>query len=435
MKKHTLFLKTGLMLFSLFFGAGNLIIPPMVGKMAGNHLPKTLAAFFITAVVLPVLGVIAVSEAKGLKALGQRVDPVFATVFTVLIYLSIGPMLGIPRAGSLPFELVVAPDLPGSVNIQAARFLFTALFFGAAYGLSRTPGKLLERMGKILTPALLLLLAMFFLAFFLKDMPATKSATGLYAASPGIAGFLDGYNTMDAVAALNFGFVVCVALKDMGIQDNRAIASVTLKSGALSGSLLMSIYVILAQIGAKSAVLFPDTQNGAEILRNMAAYLLGAKGGYLLGGLFTLACLTTSVGLISSCAAYFTDLFHGKLSYRHFVSLWCALSFVLANAGLSRILTSSVRILSVIYPVSIALILMAVGEKRIKPGRGVYPSVIYTVLFLALFGKKVFPALPLMEENLGWALPGLLVYLLTTGLSKAPKRVPKALPHDLSDTE
>lgn len=114
------YLKVSLMLFSMFFGAGNFIFPPIVGKMAGTSMWITLAFFSITAVLLPVLGVLAVSETKGLQNLAKRVDKVFASVFTILIYLAIGPMLGIPRAGALPFEISVAPFLPTSVNHQLA---------------------------------------------------------------------------------------------------------------------------------------------------------------------------------------------------------------------------------------------------------------------------------------------------------------------------
>ena len=149
-----------LMLFSLFFGAGNLIFPPFLGQSAGNATWITILGFFITAVGFPVLGVIAVAKSSGIHKLASRVHPLFATVFTVLIYLSIGPGLGIPRAGSLPFEMAVRPFLPeGFISHEVALFIYTFLFFAVAYWLCLTPSKLVDRMGKVLTPALLILIS------------------------------------------------------------------------------------------------------------------------------------------------------------------------------------------------------------------------------------------------------------------------------------
>lgn len=115
----------GLMLFSLFFGAGNLIFPPMVGKMSGTSMYSSMLFFSITAVVLPVLGVIAVAKSKGLINMGKKVSPWFATLFTIIIYLSMGPLMGIPRAGTVPFEIGIAPNLPEGFASRSALFVFT----------------------------------------------------------------------------------------------------------------------------------------------------------------------------------------------------------------------------------------------------------------------------------------------------------------------
>ena len=155
-RKDLLFV--GLMLFSLFFGAGNLIFPPFLGQSAGDKVWIALGAFLITAVGFPILGVIAVAKSGGLEKLARKVNPLFATVFTVLIYLSIGPCLGIPRAGSLPFEMVVSPYLPSNMSETIARLMFTLIFFSVAYWLSLSPNKLVDRMGKVLTPTLLTLI-------------------------------------------------------------------------------------------------------------------------------------------------------------------------------------------------------------------------------------------------------------------------------------
>ena len=109
-------LVVSVMLFALFFGAGNLIFPPFLGQNAGEKTLPAMIGFLVTAVVLPVLGVVVVARFDGLEKLGRQVGPRFALVFAVLIYLSIGPGLGIPRAASVPFEMAVAPYLPEGSN-------------------------------------------------------------------------------------------------------------------------------------------------------------------------------------------------------------------------------------------------------------------------------------------------------------------------------
>ncbi|WP_172605444.1 branched-chain amino acid transport system II carrier protein, partial [Peptoniphilus harei] len=200
------FTQVSIMLFGLFFGAGNLIFPPFLGNQAGNKTIISLLAFSVTAIIFPVLGAIAVGKTDGLKNLSSRVGGKFALVFTTAIYLSIGPGLGIPRAGSVPFEMAIAPYVPESFNLSLVRLVYTFLFFSVAMLVCLKPNKLVARVGKYLTPTLLLLI----LIMFAKVMTLPKDlavASGNYKDAPVVAGFLAGYDTMDAVAALNFGFV------------------------------------------------------------------------------------------------------------------------------------------------------------------------------------------------------------------------------------
>ena len=128
------------MLFSLFFGAGNLIFPPFLGQNAGNNIVPAIIGFLITAVVLPVLGVIVVAEFDGLDKLAQNVGKRFSAVFTLLIYLSIGPGLGIPRAASVPFEMAVAPYLPEETNLTVWMVSYSLVFFLVALWFCLNPG-------------------------------------------------------------------------------------------------------------------------------------------------------------------------------------------------------------------------------------------------------------------------------------------------------
>lgn len=422
-------LLVGLLLFSLFFGAGNLIFPPFLGQSAGINTWIAMASFFITAVGFPILGVIAVAKSGGLTNLAKRVNPIFAIIFTVLIYLSIGPCLGIPRAGSLPFEMAVGPYLDSSISNTFARFVFTLIFFAVAYWLSLTPTKLINRMGKVLTPTLLVLILVMFIGSFVKPLGGYGGAIGEYAASPIVKGFLDGYLTMDTIAALNFGIVIALAIKSKGIKEEKAVVSATIKAGLIAGTLLIIIYSLLAHLGAMSGQKFGETENGAQTLTNVTTYIFGKPGAILLAVIFTLACLTTSVGLITSCSQYFATL-SKKITYKNWTRILALSSMILANMGLTKILAISVPVLIAIYPIAIMLIVLAIFDGIWKGSVIIYNV---TILFTGLvsiiealdqvklklgFVTKLCSELPLYKEGLGWVVPAICGMVIGVGIKK-----------------
>lgn len=412
-------LLVGLMLFSLFFGAGNLIFPPFLGQSAGANTWTAMSTFFITSVGFPILGVVAVAKSNGLPNLAKRVSPLFASIFTILIYLSIGPGLGIPRAGSLPFEMVVAPYLPSSVSSTLALFVFTLVFFSIAYWLSLSPGKLVNRMGKVLTPSLLILILIMFIGSIFRPIGGYGIPQTDYMTNPLVKGFLDGYLTMDTIAALNFGIVIAMAIKSKGISDEKVVVSSTIKAGLIAGSLLVAIYSLLAHLGAMSGGRFSGAENGAQTLTNVTTYIFGKPGAVLLAIIFTLACITTSVGLISSCSQYFASI-SKKVSYISWVRILSILSMTLANMGLTKILSVSVPVLFAIYPISIMLILLSMMDRLINKSRPVYVMTIFFTGFVSVisaldqvgiplgFLTKLANKLPLYPEGLGWVFPALL---------------------------
>lgn len=413
----------GLMLFSLFFGAGNLIFPPFMGEAAGEKTWIVLLGFFITAVGFPVLGVIAVAKSGGLTNLAKRVNPVFATVFTVLIYVSIGPGLGIPRAGSLPFEMAVAPYLPESVSLKLALFVYTLVFFSVAYWLSLSPSKLVDRMGKILTPALLALILIMVVGSFVKPLGSYEVAVNGYETSSFFKGFLDGYLTMDTIAALNFGIVIALAIKSKGVTDEKKVVKLSIKAGIMAGGLLAFIYAMLAHLGASSRGMFGSSENGAQTLTNVTTYIFGKPGAVLLALIFTLACLTTCIGLITSCSQYFTTL-NKKISYEKWVVILTVFSLLSANMGLTKILSISVPILNAIYPIAIMLIVLAMLDFIFKGNKYVYgltilfTGVVSVIDSLGQVGMKIdaltnmIAILPLYKEGLSWLAPAILGIVL-----------------------
>lgn len=224
-------LVVSVMLFALFFGAGNLIFPPFLGQNAGENTLPAMIGFLATAVVLPVLGVVVVARFDGLEKLGKQVGARFALVFTVLIYLSIGPGLGIPRAASVPFEMAVAPYLPEGSNPALWMAAYSLGFFLIVLWLCLNPGKLVDRIGRGLTPALLALLTLLFVSFLFRGETSVAAAQGGYQEAALLKGFTEGYNTMDTIAALNFGLVISATLGTFGLTEKKDKMRYTILAG------------------------------------------------------------------------------------------------------------------------------------------------------------------------------------------------------------
>ena len=401
------------MLFSLFFGAGNLIFPPFLGQNAGSQTIPAMLGFLITAVILPILGVIVVAQFDGLDRLARNVGSKFSLVFTVLIYLSIGPGLGIPRAASVPFEMAVAPYLPEGTNLTVWMVGYSLVFFVIACWLCLNPGKLVGRIGSVLTPSLLILLCFLFFTFLFRGETAIAQPQTAYSGTAFLQGFADGYQTMDTIAALNFGLVIATTLSSFGLTEKKSILRHTILAGVFAGTILSVVYMMLTYMGMCSSGVYPIQENGAWTLRCIVYQVFGNPGAILLAAIFTLACLTTCVGLINSISQYFSVQFP-KLSYRQWVFIIVGFSFLICNLGLTMILSISIPVLNAIYPVSIVLILLGLSHRLWENNRYVYPltilatgvvSVVYALETAGLplgFLGQLLRKLPLYSMGFCW---------------------------------
>ena len=254
-------------LFSMFFGAGNLIFPPHLGAQAGVNLWPAFAGLAVSAVGLPIAGVVAVAQAGGLDKLASRVHPVFAMVFTILVYLSIGPCLAIPRTASTSFQMLV-PLIGGGTGLQLA---YSVLFFTAAFLVALRPEKLTDWLGRILCPCLIVLIVVLFAGCLIHPLAAhygTPSAE--YAALPAVQGILYGYQTMDTLAGLNFGAVIALNIRARGVTESRAVEGGTIRAGFIAGGLMLVVYAMLGHAGAETGTVYPGLATGAEVLTALA---------------------------------------------------------------------------------------------------------------------------------------------------------------------
>ena len=423
----------GFTLFSMFFGAGNLIFPPGVGAQAGTLTWPAMAGMAVSAVGLPVLGVVAVARSGGLDALGDRVHPLFSKVFTIVAYLAIGPCLAIPRTASTSFEMAVPPFVGAEAPLALLQLIYSLVFFALALTVALRPEKLTDRLGKIMCPILLVLILVTFIGTLIDPLEGYGAPQSeLYAAAPVARGFLDGYQTMDTIAALVFGIIIALNIRARGVEEDGDVVRYTVRSGWMAGVLLLAVYAMLAHIGALSGGAFPGATNGAVVLTNLIPALFGTPGSLLLAAIFIIACFNVCVGLICSCGEYF-NLICPRLSYRVWAVLFAVVSMLIANAGLDMILKVSVPALSIIYPVAIALIALSFFQRWLEGRRMVYPvtilltgiaSILYTLRDLKALpaaASDLLGALPLAGQGLGWVLPALVGTALGLLLSGKPR--------------
>lgn len=418
-KKNILF--SGFMLFSLFFGAGNLIFPPLVGLEAGTHFGPAITGFLITGVLLPFMAIMAIALSDdGLISIGNRVHKVFGLVFAVIIYMSIGAFYGIPRASNVAYELGFKQVF--SIDSGLVLFIFSLLFFGLTYYISFNPKKIVDRIGQILTPALLIVLAMLFIQAFMKFENIPSDPTAGYITTPFVTGFLEGYFTMDAVAALAFGIVVINGFKDKGAKTKAEIVRGSMGAAVLAGVALTIVYFSLGWIGK---VIPGDVAftNGAEIL-TAGSKLLFVKGGSLLfGSIVILACLTTCVGLINACSQFFNEVFP-KWSYQTYVAIFVLVGLLVSNLGLELILQLATPLLVFIYPIAIVLVMLSLFQNFAGGGNLMYKlSVIVTSIYalyevFETFGlevkvvEQILGVAPFFEHGLGWVVPAIVVAII-----------------------
>ncbi|MDA1477621.1 branched-chain amino acid transport system II carrier protein [Bacillus changyiensis] len=428
----------GLMLFALFFGAGNMIFPPQLGQAAGENVLPAIIGFLLTGVGLPLLGVIAVALTGSAKGLADKAHPIFGTILIVSIYLTIGPLFAIPRTGNVSYEIAIKPFLGGDTS-RIYLFIFTIIFFAITYFLALNPSKLVDRIGKVLTPLLLMVIAILVIKAFVTPMGSIGQAASQYQGTPLLTGFLEGYKTMDAIASIVFGIVVITAIKERGVTNPKSIAASCIKAGIVAAVGLALVYVSLAYLGATSVETVGSLNNGGEILSKSSAFLFGSLGNVVLGLAILFACLTTSVGLVSSCGEYFSKLIP-KLSYKTVVIIVSLFSMVIANFGLTEIISFSVPILSALYPLAIVIILLSFIDKLFNERREVYVgTIIATGIFsiidglnaasinLGVVDQFLHQYIPLYSYGVGWIVPALcgavIGYIITLMIPNDPARL------------
>ncbi len=430
------------MLFGMFFGAGNLIFPAKVGLDAGSNMWSAFAGVFITAVGIPMLAVVGLglSRSEGVVELSQRVSRKYSLFFCTLLYLTIGPLFAIPRCASTAFSVGAVNLLPQEGE-RLYLALFSLVFFAVVLYFSLKPGGIMTWIGKWLNPVFLVFLAVLVIAALAKPISSISAVTPAenYASSGSafFRGFLEGYNTLDALAGLAFGIVVIDVVRKNGVSQPERVAVNTAKAGIFSCLFMGLIYLFITLICAQSAPVCAGADNGGTVLGTIANHYFRSAGSVLMTLIVTFACLKTAIGLVTSCSKAFVDMFPKGPGYTVWAVVFSLVSFGIANFGLTTIVSWCVPVLMFLYPLAITLILLSLSGKFIGTNPTVYRTTTAFTLVAAVFdmigavsgmmpgnrvlaGLKAFAGniLPLYDLGLGWILPAAIGFLVGLWLAK-----------------
>ena len=417
-KKHvTDSIVVGFALFAMFFGAGNVVFPPYIGMHAGEQWANGFLFYFIADIGLALVAMFAILHAGGADNITGRIGHVASKVLMCAVILCIGPMVAIPRTAATTLEMSVTPFFSGMSPV-----VFSIIFFAVILLLSIKQSAVIDIVGKILTPALLIGLLILIVKGFVSPIGDIVD-TGVSASEVTVNGIKSGYQTMDVLAAMAFGIIILSSAGEKGYTDSRSAAKMIGIAAALSGVLLMIVYFGLTYLGATASTVFPTDISRANLVIGIVELLLGKAGLIIFAIVIALACITTAVALVSSAASFFAKLANDKISYSVFVVVICVSSAVISNLGLDMIIAIATPVLDIVYPPMLVLILLSwFGDKLHKSVyvSSVAGSLIASVLATAsLYGMNVpvIDSLPLASLGFGWLTPaavfGLVAYLVS----------------------
>ena len=412
-------LPIGLMLFSFFFGAGNLIFPPALGQLAGDNLPAAIFGFCFSGVGLPLMGILAMAilNSDDPNELASPMSPAFGKAITILCALTIGPFFAIPRTCAVSFDTGILLLLPPGYEATGLA-LYSVFFFGLTYFLSVNPSKIVDNIGKIMSPLLLLCLGILITCVIIDPMGSLQPANGVYKNVPFFKGFQEGYNTMDLLCTMLYGAATLKAIQSQGIKEQKQLTKMCIYAGIIAAICLALIYGALAYAGASSTAVFGIVSNGGQLLNMISVHYMGFPGQVVLALIIFFACITTSIGLTTSISSYFHELSGKQVLYQRFCLYICLFSLVVANFGLNNIIKFSIPVICMLYPIVIAIVILNVGQSIFKRDKAIFRICLTLTTIFAIFDglraggfdlrsldSFLTQYLPFFDVGFGWLLP------------------------------
>ena len=410
--KHSLII--GFALFAMFFGAGNLIFPPFLGKAAGSAYFTSITGFLITGVGLPLIGIIACAKINGTyEKMANRVGKKFAVITSVALILVIGPLLAIPRTAATTFELGIHPLFP-----SVSQNIIVILYFLVALAFVLKPSSIIDNVGKILTPALLLMLAIIIFKGIIDPIGPIVNTSYKNGFSKAL---IEGYQTMDVMASVIFAGIIISSVKAKGYKNAKDIMKMTIKSAIVAVTGLAFVYGGLMYLGTQTSTLFPKNIARTSLVTALVKLDLGSIGSVVLSLCVALACLTTAIGLLASGAEFFANLSKNKLSYKTAAIIMAVVSGLIATNDVDSIVTFAGPVLQILYPIVIVLIVITLLGDKVKNNK-VVAITIYTTLIISILdtinaayaGSIGFiKFIPLASAGFSWLIPTILAFIIS----------------------
>lgn len=407
----------GFALFAMFFGAGNLIFPPMLGQASGENWLYGFGAYILIDAGLAMLALMASFHYEGgiARIARDQLGDAPALILLFMNALCLGPLVAIPRTASTTFEIAIAPMLPG-----VSSWVFAFIFFAVVIVLCLKPGKVVDIIGKVLSPLMFVCLLILIGAGMLFPLGPIEGGLDLNASLK--MGLENGYQTMDMLGGLLFAVVTMMSVTSMGFTTKKSRMKVVGLSGLVASLALLIVYGGLAYLGATaSSAEGMQGLSSTGLLLSITNSLLGPWGGIILGVIVAFACLTTAIGLVSSCAETFVSLSGDRLRYKPLLLVISLVSLVLSNLGVETIISIASPILQVIYPMFMIMVVLSFFSKHI-PKRTVYQCSVGAAFLITLLhevGLRLshpieMTFLPLYDLGLYWVVPALLGGILGT---------------------
>lgn len=407
----------GFALFSMFFGAGNVIFPPYLGMGTGSQWGLGFLCYYIADIGLALLALFSMFRKGGSAPIIRPIGKVASTLLMCAIVLCIGPMLAIPRTAATTFEMSVAP-LVSSVS----SVLFSIVFFALILLFSIRQSSVVDLVGKVLTPLLLIGLLILIVKGILSPLGPTDALPQVSAVAA--TGIKAGYQTMDVLATMLFGVLILNTVADKGYHEPQEKRRVASSSGLLAGFILLVVYGGLTYLGATVSSIYDLSISRSELILSIVSGLLGQKGTLLFAVVVALACVTTAVGLVSSCSSYFAQLFQGRISYSALVVIICVFSAVVSNVGLDQLVSIAAPVLDMVYPPALVLILLSYLKPQPAPvyywstAAALLVSVLGAVSSYTPWHLAFLDLLPLASLGFGWVVPSAVCALLGLGQAR-----------------
>ena len=414
-------LVTAFALFSLFFGAGNLILPPLLGFNSGNQWLIVTIGFCLSAMVIPILGILAHAKLQGtLMDFGKKISPTFSLIYAFFIY-AIAIALPSPRTASVTHEMAIQPFW------DISPWFTSSFYFGLVFVFAMNRSKILVILGKILTPAIILIL-LFVIGITIFSFPFEFGTTMI--ASPFTNGILEGYQTFDAIGAVVVGGVIIISINlrytDASYEDKKSLIR---SAGWLAGLALFLIYLGLILSGALAHSVFDANTSRTALLSGLAINSLGSVGNLFLSILVGIACFTTAVGIVTGTADFVKSRFNdSQTAYNITAVIGSILGVLMGQFNVGYIIAVALPSLMFIYPITIILILLNVVPDKYGSPLVFKAVTIATILFSIpdFLGSisaiaptaDTFSWIPLQEYSLGWVLLALIVFVATNSISR-----------------